>query len=118
MIAGLRPARGTIAAVSDQAPALPVDRSYLRLLMVLLGTATFFEGYDAGIAAVVIPDLVRDFHASTALLGRAAAVVNLGAMVALFVIAASDRVGRRPVLIATTVLYAAFTALTATARSV
>ncbi|HMC07816.1 MAG TPA: MFS transporter [Actinomycetota bacterium] len=107
--------------MSPQAPepaAASSDRSYLRLLALLLGTATFFEGYDAGIAAVVIPDLVRDFHASTALLGRAAAVVNLGAMVALFVIAASDRVGRRPVLIATTVLYAAFTALTATAHSV
>ena len=107
--------------MSPQAPepatASP-DRSYLRLLALLLGTATFFEGYDTGIAAVVIPDLVRDFHASTAQLGRAAAVVNLGAMAALFVIAAADRVGRRPVLIATTVLYAAFTALTASAHSV
>src|SRR2546421_431266 len=64
MIAGLHPARGTIAAVSDQAPAPPADRSYLRLLMVLLGTATFFEGYDTGIAAVVIPDLARDFLVS------------------------------------------------------
>ena len=82
MIAGLRPARGTIAAVSDQAPALPVDRSYLRLLMVLLGTATFFEGYDTGIAAVVIPDLARDFHVSNDLLGSPVSIVNLGALFA------------------------------------
>ena len=91
---------------------------YLRLLIVLLGTATFFEGYDTGIAAVVIPDLAHDFHASTATIGRAAAVVNLGALVALFVIAVGDRAGRRPLLIATTLGYALFTGLTATAHSV
>lgn len=104
--------------MSDQAAAPPADRSYLRLLMVLLGTATFFEGYDTGIAAVVIPDLARDFHVSNGLLGGPVAVVNLGALFALFVIAIGDRVGRRPLLIATTLLYAAFTGLTATAHSV
>src|SRR5437879_5561785 len=96
MIAGLRPARGTIAAVSDQAAAPPADRSYLRLLMVLLGTATFFEGYDTGIAAVVIPDLARDFHVANDLLGSPVSIVNLGALFALFVIAIGHRVVRRP----------------------
>ena len=99
------------------APAEP-DRAYLRLLALLLGTTTFFEGYDTGIAAVVIPDLARTFHASTATIGRAAAAVNLGALAALVVIAAGDRVGRRPLLIVTTLLYALFTGLTATAHSV
>lgn len=100
--------------MSDQA----ADRSYIRLLMVLLGTATFFEGYDTGIAAVVIPDLARDFHVSNGLLGGPIAVVNLGALFALFVIAIGDRVGRRPLLIATTLLYALFTGATAAAHSV
>src|SRR5260370_10946839 len=118
MIAGLRPARGTIAAVSDQASARPVDRSSPRLLMVPLGPATFFEGYDTGIAAVVIPDLARDFHVSNDLLGSPVSIVNLGALFALFVIAIGDRAGRRPLLIATTLLYALFTGLTAAAHSV
>jgi MFS family permease len=104
--------------VSDQAAAPPADRSYLRLLMVLLGTATFFEGYDTGIAAVVIPDLARDFHVPNDLLGSPVSIVNLGALFALFVIAVGDRVGRRPLLIATTLLYALFTGLTAAAHSV
>ena len=105
--------------MNSSPPAGPeVDRSYLRLLVLLLGTATFFEGYDAGIAAVILPDLARDFHATTATIGRAAGVVNLGALLALVVIAAADRLGRRPVLIATTLLYALFTGLTATAHSV
>src|SRR3989441_8086073 len=117
MIAGLHRGRGTIAPVSDQAPP-PAERSYLRLLMVLLGTATFFEGYDTGIAAVVIPDLARDFHVTNDLLGSPVSIVNLGALFALFVIAIGDRVGRRPLLIATTLLYALFTGLTAAAHSV
>jgi MFS family permease len=104
--------------VSDQAPAPPADRSYLRLLMVLLGTATFFEGYDTGIAAVVIPDLARDFHVANDLLGSPVSIVNLGSLFALFVIAIGDRVGRRPLLIATTLLYALFTGLTAAAHNV
>ena len=104
--------------MSDQAAAPPADRSYLRLLMVLLGTATFFEGYDTGIAAVVIPDLARDFHVANDLLGSPVSIVNLGALFALFVIAIGDRVGRRPLLIATTLLYALFTGLTAAAHSV
>jgi putative MFS transporter len=86
--------------------------------MVLLGTATFFEGYDTGIAAVVIPDLARDFHVPNNLLGSPVSIVNLGALFALFVIAIGDRVGRRPLLIATTLLYALFTGLTAAAHSV
>jgi MFS family permease len=48
--------------------------------MVLLGTATFFEGYDTGIAAVVIPDLARDFHVANNLLGSPVSIVNLGAL--------------------------------------
>lgn len=97
--------------------ATPRDAGYLRLLLVLLGTATFFEGYDTGIVAIVIPDLAKSFHASTATIGRAAAAVNLGAMLALLVIALGDRVGRRPLLIVTTLLYALFTGLTAFAHS-
>lgn len=85
--------------------------------MVLLGTATFFEGYDTGIAAIIIPDLANSFHATTATIGRAASVVNLGALVALVVIAAGDRFGRRPLLITTTLAYALFTGLTAAAGS-
>lgn len=91
------------------------DAGYLRLLAVLLGTVTFFEGYDTGIAAIIIPDLARDFHASTATIGRVASMVNLGALVALVVIALGDRVGRRPLLVGTTLLYAVLTGLTAAA---
>lgn len=118
------PLSDTIEAVSAQgaepppAPERPArDASYLRLLAVLLGAATFFEGYDTGVAAIIIPDLAKAFHASTATIGRAASLVNLGAVASLGFIALADRLGRRPLLIATTLAYAVFTGLTATAHS-
>lgn len=106
-----------MSAQEDPSGTAGPDPSYLRLLTVLLGTATFFEGYDTGIAAIVIPDLAKSFHATTATIGRAASGVNLGALVALLVISAGDRWGRRPLLIVTTLAYALFTGLTAAAGS-
>ncbi|MGH2627890.1 MAG: MFS transporter, partial [Anaerolineales bacterium] len=90
----------------------------LRLLLVLLGTTTFFEGYDAAIPAVVLPDLAKDFGSSRGKLGWAIFAVGLGAFGALFITALGDRIGRRPLLIGTTLSYAVFTGLTATAHSV
>lgn len=108
----------TPAAPTPAPPAGPHrDARYLRLLAVLLGTATFFEGYDTGIVAIVLPDLASAFHASTATIGRAASLVNLGALVSLVLIALADRYGRRPLLIYTTLAYALFTGLTAAAHS-
>lgn len=124
MAARSPPWSDTIEAVSAQGAEPPAasdrpaaDASYLRILAVLLGTATFFEGYDTGIAAIIIPDLAKAFHASTATIGRAAALVNLGAVASLGFIALADRIGRRPLLIITTLAYALFTGLTATAHS-
>ncbi|MGH7425500.1 MAG: MFS transporter, partial [Candidatus Methylomirabilales bacterium] len=109
---------GKIPALSAPAASPNRERSYLRLLLVLVGTATFFEGYDTAIAAVVLPDLAKSLSAGPATIGRAIAVVGMGAFVALFVTALGDRIGRKPLLIATTFAYAAFTGLTATAQSV
>ncbi|MGH2703514.1 MAG: MFS transporter [Actinomycetota bacterium] len=100
-------------------PRIPErEPRYLRLLMILLGSTTFFEGYDAAIAGVVLPDLARSLSVSEREVGTAIAVVGLGAFGALFVTAIGDRIGRRPLLIGTTLLYALFTGLTATAHGV
>lgn len=96
------------------------DPSYLRLLLVLLGTATFFEGYDSAINAVVLRDLADTFGVNpqeTRNLTGPMLAIGLGAFGALFVTAIGDRIGRRPLLIATTLLYATFTGLTATAQN-
>lgn len=96
------------------------DRSYLRLLLVLLGTATFFEGYDAAINAIALSDLAKAFGVAlddTGTLAGPMVVISLGAFGAVFVTMVGDRVGRRPLLIGTTLLYALFTGLTASAQT-
>ena len=106
-----------IAKGRSEAP----ERSYLRLLIVLLGTATFFEGYDAAINAVVLRDLATSFHINTletTKLTGPIVGIGFGAFGALFITRLGDRWGRRPLLIGTTIAYALFTGLTATSSNI
>src|SRR6266699_2047621 len=86
---------------------------YLRLLLILLISATFFEGYDSSILALLLPNIQSTFHVSEAVLGLTRIPIEFGLFVAFFVARLSDRVGRRPLLLWSVVGYTAFTALTA-----
>jgi putative MFS transporter len=86
---------------------------YLRLLLILLISATFFEGYDSSILALLLPNIQASFHASEALLGVTRIPIELGLFVAFFLARQSDRVGRRPLLLWSVVGYTVFAALTA-----
>jgi len=86
---------------------------YLRLLLILLISATFFEGYDSSILALLLPNIQATFHASEALLGLTRIPIELGLFVAFFLARYSDRVGRRPILLWSVIGYTAFAALTA-----
>src|SRR5438445_7020607 len=86
---------------------------YLRLLLILLISATFFEGYDSSILALLLPNIQATFHVSEAVLGLTRIPIELGLFVAFFVARLSDRVGRRPLLLWSVVGYTAFTVLTA-----
>jgi putative MFS transporter len=99
--------------VSATEPELPRDASYLRLLLVLLISAAFFEGYDSSILALLLPNIQSTFHVSEAVLGLTRIPIELGLFVAFFVTRLSDRVGRRPLLLWSVVGYTLFTALTA-----
>lgn len=86
----------------------------------MLGTATFFEGFDTAISAIVLEDLARSFGIPLSQTGRITGPlipVGLGAFGALGVTMLGDRIGRRPLLIGTTFIYAIFTGLTATAQN-
>ncbi len=94
--------------------------SYLRLLLVVLGTATFFEGFDTAIAAIVLKDLAQSFGVpldATDQITGPLIPVGLGAFGALAVTMLGDRIGRKPLLVGTTFLYAIFTGLTATSQN-
>ncbi len=100
----------------------PVDRrravagqASLGLVFALLASAAFFDGYDAQILALLLPQIQDSFHASVTALGIAHIPIALGQFVAFFVIRQADRVGRRPLLLVTILGYTAFTAATAAA---
>src|SRR5947209_15466095 len=92
---------------------MPRSDRYLRLLLILLISATFFEGYDSSILALLLPNIQATFHASEALLGLTRIPIELGLFVAFFLARYSDRVGRRPILLWSVIGYTAFAALTA-----
>lgn len=90
-----------------------VDPSYLRLLLILLVSAAFFEGYDSSILALLLPDIQSTFRVSEAVLGVTRIPIELGLFVAFFVTRLSDKFGRRPLLLWSVVGYTVFTAATA-----
>src|SRR5882762_8315954 len=102
----------TFAAPVDDLE-LERDDRYLRLLLWLLVSAAFFEGYDASILGLLLPDIQSSFHVSEAVLGITRIPIELGLFAAFFVARLSDRLGRRPMLLWSVVGYTVFTALTA-----
>jgi putative MFS transporter len=98
---------------SVTAPASLRSDQYLKLLLLLLISAAFFEGYDGSILALLLPNIQATFHVSEAVLGLTRIPIEFGLFVAFFVSRYSDRVGRRPLLLWSVVGYTGFTALTA-----
>jgi putative MFS transporter len=97
----------------DDRPELQRTDGYLRLLLWLLVSAAFFEGYDSSILALLLPNIQASFHASEAVLGLTRIPIELGLFLAFFVARLSDRLGRRPMLLWSVVGYTVFTAATA-----
>ena len=83
------------------------------LLLILLISAAFFEGYDGSILALLLADIQSTFQVSEAVLGLTRIPIELGLFAAFFVTRLSDRFGRRPLLLWSVVGYTVFTALTA-----
>lgn len=97
------------------APAEGGGRSdtYLRTLLVLLVSATFFEGYDSSILALLLGDIQNTFAVPESTLGVARGLIEVGAVAAFFFTRLGDRWGRRPLLLWSVVGYTLCTALTA-----
>ncbi len=98
------------------APRL-LPTAYHRLLFPLLALCTLFEGFDTKLASLVLPVIGREFGAGPEVLGDALAASSLGMMAAFLVMRVADRVGRRPVFLASLAGYAALTLATAFAPS-
>jgi MFS transporter, putative metabolite:H+ symporter len=88
------------------------SRRYLWQLLGLLIPATVFEGYDITIFHLCTPDIATTFHLGNEAIGVIASIVRFGTVMSFLVIASSDRVGRKPVIAVTVLLYGFFTLLT------
>ncbi len=95
--------------------ALP-PRAYMWRLLGLLIPATIFEGYDITIFHLCTPDIAATFHLGNEAIGMIASLVRFGTIMSFVVVAASDRVGRKPVISMTVLLYGLFTLLTGLSR--
>lgn len=96
-------------------PPAAVEHSaeYLRTLLLLLLAATFFEGYDGSILALVLPAIQDTFGVTESQLGVSRAIIELGLGGAFFLARAGDRWGRRKLLLWSVLGYTLMTALTA-----
>jgi MFS transporter, putative metabolite:H+ symporter len=95
---------GAAFNVSDAEP-----KPYQRRLLLFLSVATFFEGYDFLALSQVLPNLRQAFGLSQSAGGILFACVNLGTMLAFFLIRLADRWGRKRIL---TITIAGYTTLT------
>jgi putative MFS transporter len=100
-----------------------------RTLLLLLGTATLFEGYDRFILVLALPYIAKDLGivsaevsgeaakaAAEGALGWALSAVRSGALLAIPLCLMADRAGRRGILLLTVLGYTVATALTGMSR--
>jgi putative MFS transporter len=111
------------------APATSVLTGHHRTLLMLLATATLFEGYDRFILALALPFIAKDLGivaagasqleargAAESALGWALSAIRSGALLAIPLCGMADRSGRRGILLVTVAGYTIATALTGMSR--
>lgn len=117
--AGAEPLGGSTGAEileTDPASAEPVVQhtpAYLKTLLLLLVAATFFEGYDGAILALVLGSIRDTFNVAESQLGISRAIIELGLGGAFFLARAGDRWGRKKLLLWSVMGYTVMTTLTA-----
>ena len=96
-----------------------------RTLLLLLATATLFEGYDRFILSLALPYIATDLgvigqgagtEAAEGALGWALSLIRVGALLAVPLCLMADRAGRRGILLVTVLGYTVVTALTGLSR--
>lgn len=97
----------------EEAPAPGRTRRYRRKLLWVLSVATFFEGYDGFVLAFVLASILADLGGTEAQAGFVRALITVGTVLAFFLAALADRIGRRRLLLYTIAGYTGTTLLTA-----
>ena len=95
----------------------PLSR-YQLLVALMCGALVFMDGFDAQAMGFVAPALTAQLHISRAALGPVISMGLVGMMVGALVGGpVADRFGRKPVLVACSFAFGAFTLLTSTATT-
>jgi putative MFS transporter len=81
----------------------------------LVSLATLFDQYDLSIFGMALPQIQAGLGVAEADVGWLGSILRLGALPALFIALAADRVGRRRALLGTVLAYTALTGATAIA---
>jgi MFS transporter, putative metabolite:H+ symporter len=104
---------------AEQSDLVPEARTpkYLRKLRFTLSVATFFNGYDGFVLALVLPLILGSLGGSESQAGIIRGVVGIGAVFGFLMAAQADRIGRRRLLLITVIGYTAATLATAAAPS-
>jgi MFS transporter, putative metabolite:H+ symporter len=92
--------------------------SYQRSLFIFLSVASFFEGYDFIALTQILPNFRASMGVGKDIAGQLVTLVNLGSVIAYFVVRGADRWGRRRVLTVTIAGYAAMSFLSGLAPTV
>ena len=89
-----------------------LERHHVALLL-LLGAAAFFDGYDTAVKAVALKQIRETFELDPSGGSAMLAIITLGAVPAMALTRLSDRVGRRTMLMWTVLGFTLFSGLTA-----
>lgn len=130
LTAGLGGVAFAALALAHRAPVVVRDAAVVlsqqhRTLLLLLATATLFEGYDRFILSLALPYIATDLgvvgagaarEQAEGALGWGLALIRGGALLAVPLCLLADRVGRRGVLLVTVLGYTVVTALTGLSR--
>jgi putative MFS transporter len=84
-------------------------------LLVVLGAASFFDGYDASVHTIALTQIRDSFDLTKSAASILYAIIYLGALPAIAITRRADRIGRRRMLVLSVLGYTLFSGLTALA---
>lgn len=104
-----------VTEIVDQSPFTPLHWRAFTLCMACL----VMDGFDVQVLGYTAPSIVRDWGVAAATLGPVFAAANFGVLLgALFISMLADRIGRRPVIVASALFVGVMTILTGRVASV
>jgi putative MFS transporter len=90
---------------------------YHAFLLIVLSTATFFEGFDASMLGLAAPDVRADLGIERSQWGVLYSVTRVGMVLSFVLLLFADRFGRRALLLTTVIGFAIATGATSVASS-